>query len=108
MADEFDQRTDPRLPAVDYEVEFPELRARVRNLSLSGVYVEDPRPIARGRVVLLRVHTGDQTITARAMVRRVDEGTGMSLEFVEMSADDRARLRALVGSDPVPDPSAFF
>ncbi len=98
MKIDHDRRTEPRLQVRPLSVEFPDLQPRVRNLSLSGLYIEDPRPFPRGRIVRLKIWLGDQeSIVVRAMVRRVDEGAGMSLEFVEINDADRQRLRSFLG-----------
>jgi hypothetical protein len=46
------------------------------------------------------------TVTARAMVRRVEEGKGMSVEFLEMSSADRGRLRDFLRENTHPGRSA--
>lgn len=86
-------------PKKDIYVEYPDFRSRVRNLSLGGAFIEDPRPLPRGRVVqvLLPVN-GPPPIAAKAMVRRVEPEVGMGLEFIEMSPEDRNRLREFVGA----------
>ena len=110
MKIDHDRRTEPRLQVRPLSVEFPDLQPRVRNLSLSGLYIEEPRPFPRGRIVRLKIWLGDQeSIVVRTMVRRVDEGAGMSLEFVEINDADRQRLRSFLGpsadSDGVSCPS---
>ncbi len=98
MKIDHDRRTEPRLQVRPLSVEFPDLQPQVRNLSLSGLYIEDPRPFPRGRIVRLKIWLGDQeSIVVRAMVRRVDEGAGMSMEFVEINDADRQRLLSFLG-----------
>lgn len=89
----------PRIiPAKAVQVEYPDFRPRVRNLSLSGAFIEDPRPVGRGRVIQLVFQIGDgKPIQAKAMVRRVEPEVGMGVEFIEMSPGDRSRLREFVG-----------
>jgi len=80
-------------------VDYPELRPRVRDISLAGAYIEDHRPLPRGRMLQLRIWLDDATsIAAKAMIRHSDEGQGMGVEFLSMSDDDRARLRQRVGA----------
>ncbi|MBI4462202.1 MAG: PilZ domain-containing protein [Acidobacteria bacterium] len=89
-----ERRGDTRLRAEALRVEFPDLQARVRDLSLSGAYIDYPRPFPRGHLVRLRIWlTEESTIDIRAIVRRADEGVGMSVEFVEISQRDRTQLR---------------
>ena len=100
MKIDHDRRTEPRLQVRPPSVEFPDLQPQVRNLSLSGLYIEDPPPFPRGRIVRLKIWLGDQeSIVVRAMVRRVDESAGMSLEFVEIDNAGRQRLRSFLGPD---------
>lgn len=94
-----ERRTDQRIQPQGARVEFPELQPRLRDLSLSGAYIEDPRPLSRGRMLRMKIVLSETvTIAVRAMVRRVDEGKGMSVEFLEINATDRKRLRDFVGS----------
>jgi hypothetical protein len=100
MALDHERRAQPRsrLERPAY-VEYPELRPRVRDISLAGAYIEDHRPLPRGRMLQLRIWLDDKTsITAKAMIRRSDEGAGMGVEFLSMSDDDRTRLRHFVGT----------
>ncbi|MFQ5777261.1 MAG: PilZ domain-containing protein [Terriglobia bacterium] len=98
MKRDYDRRADPRIePREPLSVEYPALRARVRDISLSGAYIEDPRPLPRGRVhqvcIWLDTHT---SVTIKAMVRHCEEGKGMGIEFLEMSREDENRLRRFV------------
>lgn len=80
-------------------VEYPELRPRVRDISLSGAYIEDHRPLPRGRMLQLRIMLDDRSvINVKAMIRHSDDGVGMGVEFLVMSDDDRKRLRQFVGA----------
>ncbi len=94
-----ERRAQPRIvPSKEVRVDYPDIRPRVRNISLSGAFIEDPRPIPRGRVLQLALHTGDKApIAVKAMVRRIEPDVGMGVEFIEMSSDDRKRLREFVG-----------
>ncbi|MBI4461311.1 MAG: PilZ domain-containing protein [Acidobacteria bacterium] len=96
---EHERRVQPRIkPEKEILVEYPEFRPRVRNISISGAFIEDPRPLPRGRVLQVRLLLdGEQTIQAKAMVRRSEPDVGMGVEFIEMTPDDRNRLRKFVG-----------
>ena len=98
MKRDYERRTQPRIqPREPLSVEYPTLRARVRDISLSGAFIEDPRPLPRGRVyqvcIWLDTHT---SVTIKAMVRHCEQGKGMGVEFLEMSQDDANRLRRFV------------
>jgi hypothetical protein len=100
MALDHERRAQPRsrLERPVY-VDYPELRPRVRDISLAGAYIEDHRPLPRGRMLQLRIWLDDKTsIAAKAMIRRSDEGAGMGVEFLSMSDDDMNRLRHFVGA----------
>jgi hypothetical protein len=72
----------------------------VRDLSLSGAFIEDARPLRPGRIIRLRI-TDRQAppLEMKAMVRRVVPDQGMTVEFVEMSDETRRRLREIVGEE---------
>ncbi len=42
----------------------------------------------------------DVGITVRAMIRWMNEGAGMGMEFLEISDADRARLRNFIAAAP--------
>lgn len=102
MAFEHERRALPRAhPEQPVYVDYPDMRPRVRDISLSGAYIEDPRPLPRGRMLNVRLWLDEHTsITARAMIRRTDDGAGMGVEFLTMSDEDRNRLRRYVGAAP--------
>jgi len=85
-------------------VVYPDYAPRVRDLSLSGAFIEDSRPLRPGRII--RIHITDREaapLEMKAMVRRVIADQGMTVEFVEMSDQTRRRLRELVGEDTRPE-----
>ena len=94
-----ERREDLRKPPrKELWVEYPDYVPRVRDLSLSGAFIEDPRPLRPGRII--RLHITDRKappMEIKAMVRRVVPEQGMTVEFVEMSDEVRRRLRELVG-----------
>ncbi len=75
--------------------EYAGLRAEVRNLSLSGGFIEDYDPLPVGREI--EIHLKGQElrgeIIVQAVVRRVEPHVGMAVEFVALSADSERRLR---------------
>lgn len=99
MRENFERRCGPRLPAHEAVVELLDFRPRVRDLSHAGIFIEDPRPLPPGRMLrlLIRLNPQSGAITVWGMVRRVEEGKGMGIEFLQMSAADRATLRSFLG-----------
>lgn len=100
-----ERREDLRKPpARPLWVEYPDYTPRVRDLSLSGAFIEDSRPLRPGRII--RIHITDRAappLEMKAMVRRVVPEQGMTVEFVEMSDETRRRLRELVGGETRPE-----
>jgi hypothetical protein len=94
---ERDRRLSPRVADSIIQIEYVAPSPQVRDLSVSGVYVLDPRPLQRGQSVELRLRLGDtEPITIRGMVRRVDPGEGMGIEFIQIGAADRRRIREFI------------
>lgn len=98
---EHERREDLRKPpSKPLWVEYPDYTPRVRDLSLSGAFIEDSRPLRPGRII--RIQITDRVappLEMKAMVRRVVPEQGMTVEFVEMTDDTRRRLREIVGDD---------
>lgn len=95
---EHERREDIRKPPpVELYVDYPDYQPRVRDLSLNGAFILDPRPLRPGRVVrLLITDRKNPPLEMQAMVRRVVPDEGMTVEFVGMSDETRRRLRTLV------------
>lgn len=101
---EQDRRLNPRV-ADDrvVRIEFVAPSPKVRDLSVSGLYILDTRPLQRGQQVELRLTLGlHEPILIRGMVRRVDPGQGAAIEFIQIDAAGRRRLKEYVASS---DPS---
>lgn len=92
------------MPKQEMRVEYPTIAPRVRNLSLTGAFIEDKRPLSKGRVLPVKLWVQpNEAITVNAMVRRVEDGEGMGVEFLGMSDADHTRLRRSVGEVPSTD-----
>lgn len=98
MVTESKPRAHPRVvPKRILFVEYPNHLARVRNLSLSGAFIEDTRPLCVGQMVHFMLWLDDvKPVETDAMIRRRDEGQGLGVEFRSMSETDRARLRETI------------
>jgi Tfp pilus assembly protein PilZ len=70
--------------------------SRVRDLNLGGLFVATPTPAPTGTVVTILLSVPEGEIRARSTVRNVTPGAGMGVEFTEMTAQDQARLQALI------------
>jgi hypothetical protein len=64
---------------------------RIRNLSLSGAFIEDREPLEPGRTIYLELHLGQERIPCQGIVRRSvpREGMGVQFESIEPEARDR-------------------
>jgi hypothetical protein len=109
MRENYDRRIGPRVPAHEAVVELLDFRPRLHDISQGGAFIEDPRPLPAGRMLrlLLRLGPEARAITVWGMIRRVEEGKGMGVEFVQISPADRALLReflkARVGNERGPE-----
>ena len=99
---DYDRRLDARVADGIIQVEYVAPSPKVRDLSVSGLYLKDPRTLQLGQLIELKLRlTGDTTILLRAMVRRVDPGEGMAVEFIQLSAADRRKIKNFIArSDP--------
>lgn len=69
-------------------------RAPVRDLSLTGAFLDDNLPFPVGQPIPLTIWLNDnEAIEVEAVVRRAARGRGLGVEFVGMSHADSVRLR---------------
>jgi hypothetical protein len=70
--------------------------ARVKTLSLGGLFISavDPSPVGTTLKLVFEVPGGH--VRARAIVRSSLPGTGMGIEFISMNYEDRGRLAILL------------
>lgn len=96
---ESDRRFDPRAVGKTITVEYLAPIPRVRDLSSSGLYLLDSHPLQLGESVELRLAFGSgEPVVVRGMVRRVDPGQGMAIEFIRIDADARRRVKEFIAS----------
>jgi hypothetical protein len=94
---DFERHRPTRIRAEGARVELIDFQPQLRDLSMFGAYVKDPRPLRVGRIVRVRIWLSEkEAITAKAIVRSHDEREGMGIEFLEISNPDRARLEAFM------------
>ena len=70
--------------------------ARVRNMSLGGLFVETPTSRGLGSRVKLEFLVQEGQIRADAVIRRVEPGRGLALKFTGVSDEDRPRFATLM------------
>ncbi len=89
-----ERRIFPRFKAkLPFYVDCPE-RRRVRDVSLSGVFIDDQHPLPAGQRVQLRFWLSSiEPVAIDSMIRRVEEGQGMAAEFLSMTEADHNQLR---------------
>ncbi len=99
MKPDYDRRCALRVHAPQVAVELIDFKPQIRDLSEAGIFIEDPRPLPAGRTVRLaiRFSAESEAITVWGMVRRVEEGKGMGIEFLNISAPDKDALRTYLG-----------
>lgn len=83
------------MPFASIAVQYPQLRPVIRDLSPTGAFIEDQRPLPVGRQFDLRL--GGQGILPevrlKAIVRRTEPYMGMAVEFVAISKEDDRHLQ---------------
>lgn len=94
---ERDRRLEARVANDVVEVEFIAPSPHVRDLSISGMYLLDQRPLLRGQSVQLKLNLSSfGTIVVQGMVRRVDPGVGMGIEFTHVETADRRTIKQFI------------
>ena len=102
-----DRRATPRFQAKQgSQIIYGASVAIVRDLSLEGVFVSDADPLPVGSELAFTLHAGGQDITLDGIVRHVEDRQGMGIQFVNVSAVSKRRLRIYIAS-LVPAPSEF-
>ena len=70
--------------------------SQVRDLSLGGLFVETARPRAVAAMIALDFLVQEGPIRADAVVRHLNPGHGVGLQFATMRHEDRSHLAALL------------
>ncbi len=94
-----DKRFSPRLHATasDYVV-YVEGSAKVRDVSLGGVFIEDPQPFPVGTVFGFTLNLGNEVLPVKGVVRQCVSEKGMGVRFHEVSLDTRNRLERILNN----------
>lgn len=88
--------TSPKYVWVYFRCEGRDDIARVRDVSVGGVFIETRRPKKVGATTNLHFLVDEGTIRADATVRHAKEGQGMGLKFTAVREEDRKNLISLV------------
>jgi hypothetical protein len=70
--------------------------ARVRNLSVGGIFLETPQPRRVGASTNLHFLVQEGTIRAEATVQHAKQGQGLGLKFTAVRDEDRKNLISLM------------
>lgn len=70
--------------------------SRVQDLNLGGLFIATPDPLPVGTQVTLLLSVAEGEIRSQSTVRNITPGTGMGVEFTEMSLQDKVRLNTLI------------
>ena len=70
--------------------------ARVRDLSLGGLFIETRGPRAIGAEVHLEFLNWEGQVRAEAVVRRVEPSCGLGLRFTAINDEDRQHMISLI------------
>jgi Tfp pilus assembly protein PilZ len=70
--------------------------SRVRDLSVGGVFIATPLPIAIGTNIEMLFALPEGETRIHGIVRYASSGKGIGVEFTNMGAGDRARLQELL------------
>jgi PilZ domain-containing protein len=70
--------------------------SQVRNLSVSGLFIETRKPTVVGTKATLNFLVQEGQIRAEAVVRHVQAGHGLGMKFTVLSDADGPRLAALM------------
>lgn len=83
------------MPFASIPVQYPGLRLLVRDLSPTGAFIEDERPLPVGRVFEMTLGGEGplQEVRLRAVVRRTEPYIGMAVEFVALGKEANRRLQ---------------
>jgi hypothetical protein len=70
--------------------------ARVKSISLGGLFIEEAEPARVGDTVEVQFDIPGGAVHAKALVRRSVKGQGMGVEFTELSAGAQVALHKLL------------
>jgi tetratricopeptide (TPR) repeat protein len=81
--------------------------SRLGTMGLGGLFIEAAKPPSMGSTVELIFDLPGGSIRARAIVRHVEPGKGMGVQFVQMRPEDRAKMnRYMAAQEASPSPQS--
>jgi hypothetical protein len=105
MTQPADRRATPRFQAKQgSQIVYGANPTTIRDLSLEGVFVIDQDPLPVGSELAFTLLAGETEIALEGIVRRTVEQEGMGIQFTNVSAVSKRRLRIYIAS-LVPTPS---
>jgi hypothetical protein len=94
MSPHDDRRASPRFqPKPEHRAIYGETFAPIRDLSLDGLFVLDSDPLPVGSEVSFTIRAGYIDILLDGIVRRTLDGEGMGIQFKNVAAVSKRRLR---------------
>jgi hypothetical protein len=78
--------------------------SHAETIALGGLFLHTSKPPAPGSMIELVFDLATGEIRARAVVRHATPGKGMGIQFVQMGADERARLNRFLAKYAAPKP----
>jgi PilZ domain len=101
-----ERRSHKRAPVLRpvryFSVAFGETCSHILDLGEGGAYIESPVVPVGSEIDVEFPLVSGHTVRATAVVRYTVLGAGMGVEFVRISAEDRAQIASLVESFRVP------
>lgn len=82
----------PKGPQVAWQGGGRRMISRVDSLALGGLFIATANPPEPGTSLKLLFEVPDGNVRAMAIVRTVEPGKGMGVQFTKMDPEDRARL----------------
>jgi hypothetical protein len=99
MTSQDDRRATPRFqPKPENRVVYGETSAPIRDLSLDGLFALDPDPLPVGSEISFTIRAGYLDILLDGIVRRSVDRDGMGVQFTNVSAVSKRRLRIYLAS----------
>lgn len=86
----------PKGPQVAWQGGGKRMISSVHSLGLGGLFIATDNPPEPGTSLKLIFEVPDGNVQAMAIVRSVEPGKGMGVQFSRMSTEDRARLDKLL------------
>lgn len=94
-----DRRASPRFQAKpDSYITYGDRSAPIRDLSLDGIFVNDPDPLPVGSELTFTLRAGHQDIALEGIVRHSHVDAGMGIQFTNLSSVSKRRLMIYIAS----------